>query len=977
MTRPTHYHWPTVALLRAATASSRAPIPHDLDDPDHVAEWLRTTWSEPRTAAVLGQTSPALAERVSALLAQPAARERDLRRAACSTLTYLLRWQGRSTPVDHLAGVATAHQAERTKVRLGTADQAVVRADAGWLGHIIKQLRDFEELAGRLTLQANNAAMVRGTRLVALGTAPLTADELAPLETSIRNTRIVEAAIGRAQQPVTAMAISEALTSGVGSPRLTGVTKKVSGLLASLVDLGVLLDSLIPPADVLDALRHVITALPEADDINGQALRSMRAELAAIHQDLATDHIAAASRMIALAEPGASPIQLVVDTALDADVHLPESVLAAARDAAEVLLRLSPYPQGYPAWAEYHQRFLDRFGDGAAVPLLELVADSGLGYPAGYSASALDAAARPFTSRDEVLLALIQKAAAAGDEQIVLTEPVINALTTAARHPPQLPSRIEVGVEVRATSCGSVDRGIFELAVTSAPRPASSMIGRHLHLLPGADRQALAATYEAAAPGALPVQLLCPPRRRRNENITRTGPVLPTTIDIAGSGNRSAIPLDDLAVTADTQRMWLIQVSTGQTVEPRVAHALEAGVHTHPLARFIAEINTARAAVYKRFHLGAAARLPHVPRVRYKKTILSPARWLLNTNDLPADAEGQDSALQIWCERWCVPQHVATVEDDRLLPVDLCHLAHRQLLIDRLNRTGRLELREAAAPEELGWIGRAHELIIPLLLGPNQVIPAPQPAPVVHAVARAVTTARLYGHPARFEEILLDYIAPMADTSQARWWFERRRTQANQHYLEVFLQPHQDHDIATELRALAGRLTDAHLVSELNLIEYGPPRRGLGPAQFPEILVADSAAAIAQIRAAAVGHAPAEALAAVSVLHIATAITGTASAGNALILSCVPQRSGPVARQLRDQAFELTDRPPAVLIKSWELRTLAIHALLAHGNPSTLFKRLAHQHITRALGPSREHEATVLRLARAAALRRIALDGRQ
>lgn len=954
MTRPTHYHWPSAVLLRAATAGSPAPIPHDLDDLDHVTDWLKTIWSEPRTAGVLTQTSPALAERVTALLAHPAAHDRDLRRAACSTLAYLLRWQGRSTPVDRLAGVAIAHPAQRAKVRLGTADRTVVRADAGWLGHIINRLRSDDALTEQLTLRTNNTTTVRGTRLTAIGGAPLTVDELAPLETSVRNTRIVQAVLRRVEQPLTATAICQALA--VSTPGSVAEATKVSGLLTSLIDLGVLLDSLIPPADALDALGHVIAALPEANDTDTPAFGGLRAELAGIHHDLAADPEAAARRMIALAGPlSPAPTPLVVDTALDAEVQMPESVLAAARDAADIMLRLSPYPHGYPAWAEYHHRFLHRYDDGATVPLLELVADSGLGYPAGYSASALAPATRTLTARDEVLLAIIQKADVAGNEEIVLTEPTINALATAA---PLLPSRIEIGVEVRATSCEAINRGMFELAVTSAPRPASSMIGRHLHLLPSPDRQTLAATYEAAAPGALPVQLLCPPRRHRNENITRTGPVLPHTIDIAGNGSRNAIALNDLAVTADTQQMRLIQLSTGHMVEPRVAHALEAGVHTHPLARFIAEINTARAAVYKRFHLGAAARLPHVPRIRYKKTILSPARWLLNTNDLPAVPEGQDAALQEWCTRWHVPKHLTIVEGDRLLPVDLHHLSHRQLLADRLHRTGHLELREAAAPEDLGWICRAHELIIPLLLDPEQATPAPRPAAsMIPTDTEMVVAARLLGHPARFEEVLLDYVSPLADTVQTRWWFERWSAPAGGQLLEVFLGPggRKAHDLAAEFRLMVDQLAEARLLSELSLIRYDPLQIGARFECFQAVFAADSAAAIAQVRTAADGQV----------------------AGDVLVLSCVPQGSGPVSRQLRDQTFDVSDRPPAAVITPWDVRASRTRDLTAPGDPAVLFTRLTRQHISRALGQAPEHEATVLRLARAAALRRISRDGRR
>ena len=176
---------------------------------------------------------------------------------------------------------------------------------------------------------------------------------------------------------------------------------------------------------------------------------------------------------------------------------------------------------------------------------------------------------------------------------------------------------------------------------------------------------------------------------------------------------------------------------------------------------------------------------------------------------------------------------------------------------------------------------------------------------------------------------------------------------------------------------MVDQLAKTHLFSELNMIRYEPHQIGAGFDCFQAVLAADSEAAITQIRTVTDGQAAAEALAAVSVLHIAAAIARTTAAGNALTLSCVPQGSGPISRQLCDQAFDLADTSPASVIESWDVRTGCIRDLPTPGSPSVLFKRLARQHIGRAFGPAAEHEATVLRLARAAALRRISLDGRR
>lgn len=74
------------------------------------------------------------------------------------------------------------------------------------------------------------------------------------------------------------------------------------------------------------------------------------------------------------------------------------------------------------------------------------------------------------------------------------------------------------------------------------------------------------------------------------------------------------ISIDDLAVTADADQLYLVPVSTGRRVVPHIPHALDITLQTPPLARFIAEVADARSAVFGPLDLGAAARtLPYTP----------------------------------------------------------------------------------------------------------------------------------------------------------------------------------------------------------------------------------------------------------------------------------------------------------------------------------------------------------------------------
>lgn len=111
--------------------------------------------------------------------------------------------------------------------------------------------------------------------------------------------------------------------------------------------------------------------------------------------------------------------------------------------------------------------------------------------------------------------------------------------------------RVEAAFEVHSPSTRALSRGTFDVLLTAVPRPGSSMAGRFAHVLPPEHQDALAATYDGA-PDGFTAQLVFPPRRHHNENVTRT-PLLPHVIELSGhqETDEATIPLADIAVTAD------------------------------------------------------------------------------------------------------------------------------------------------------------------------------------------------------------------------------------------------------------------------------------------------------------------------------------------------------------------------------------------------------------------------------------------
>ena len=1008
MARPkASYRHHGVALLRASTDPGGLDLPRDLDlaDPGEsagVLDWIGALWCRETVSDPIATASPALAAQINELTHGGSADPDHVRRAAFSLAFYLLRWTHRPTPFGLFAGTAFVRAASRPAVRWGGKDKIYARADAAWLAGIVGQLERQPALLESLAVTVHSAASIRGARCIAPG-PPVDHADLAgaPVEISARMSAPVRAALEAAVAPLTYMTLREQIARQFPA----AAAERIDTMLRGLIAAGFMTTALRAPGTVPDALGHVceVLAAANADQIpesarTAQAVQGIHEVLA----DPAPGHARVGERIGGLDRGEAAPLML--DTVLDCEVTVPEQVLAEARDAADLLHRLSPHPVGYPAWRDYHGRFRARYGTGDLVPLLELVGDAGLGFPAGYLGSGYERAPRKLSVRDETILELVQRAQA-DDSAIELTGLVIADLEAAGEilYAP----RAEICVEVRSATLDDLAHGRFQLSVTGTPRPGSSMAGRFTHLLDPGERDQIAATYAAHQDGAIAAQLSFAPRKRSNENLTRTPRLLPDVISIGEHRDPDphVITPQDLAVGADPRRLYLVHTPTGRLIEPRVSHALEAGVQTPPLARFIAEVATARCSVYKAFDFGAAAQMPYLPQVRYRRTVLAPARWRLTVRDLPGPAvpmSAWDTAFTAWRARWRVPDHVALTEDDRRLPMDLTHPAHRLLLRTRLDAAGRLELREAVSPDQYGWIGRAHELLIPLTLTRPVALSAvaltarvtrePEQLPG----ASSVLHARLFAHPARYDEILTDHLPELTNSVPGLdcWWFRRHREmtrpEADQ-YLSVYLRlsdPGAYGAAASAVHAFASSLQHASLCSDLALTTYHPQagRFGHGPAlrAAEEAFAADTTAALAQIRAARNDRVHRQALAAASMVAICAVLADSPDHSAAWMLEQLPRTGPRIPAALREQTLALIDPADGAaalatlpdgeaIAAAWSARTSALrryHAALAvQRDPLSIARSLLHLHHVRAVRVDPQTEQMTERLARAAALR--------
>ncbi|MFP8887732.1 lantibiotic dehydratase [Streptomyces mangrovi] len=1013
-----NYQWQGAAMLRATTNPNPADLPRtlDVDDPAVAREWLTRIWRREEVRQALRVATPALCGAIEAVIRGTQAHPRQVRKAALSAASYLLRWQHRPTPLGLFAGTAPVSVGSAPLVRWGAEHRVAVRADAEWVTDVILRLQESPALLRRLPLVANNAARERGDRLVAPGPpADGRARLPAPVEISVRNTRPVAAAMRAARRPV----VYDDLHAHLRSRFPRAAAEQIDALLGDLVTQHFLITSLWAPMTTADSFAHLCAELERLNADTAPGIGELVRELYAVRDEMAghqSDFAAPVSEGVVARMRALSPVTptpLLIDTALDCEVRIPQSVMDEVQAAVAGLYRTTPQPYGYQHWRDYHRRFRARYGVGALVPVMDLVSDSGLGLPAGYVGAERGRAPKPLTDRDEAILALVQQVLMEGRGELLLTDATIDALARAAGGDERMfVPRVEVAFEIHAPSTAALARGEFQLVLTGVPRPGSSMAGRFSSVLPPDQQDALAATYRGTA-DAITAQLSFVPRRRRNENVTRTPQLLPHVIELSGhrGADDQAIALADIAVTADARSLHLVQLSTGRRIDVRVPHALEAGTQTPPLARFLAEVATARYAAYKPFDYGAAARLPYLPRVRYRRTVLTPARWLLATEELPgrtASAADWERAFEAWRDRLRVPEAVAVVEHDQRLPVDLTHPVHRRMLRARLDHARILELREVPDGDARGWIGRAHEVWVSLgRTRPEDVDPGlPRPVAVVSAGqerhlpgAGSVLYAHLHAHPRRYDEILTRHLPSLlAEFGDAPplWWFTRHREtsrpEADQYLALAFHPTFGTYGRAAEhVHAWADSLHRTGLASDLALAGYRPQTGRYGHDEAMDaahrVFASDSAAALAQIRLTIRTDAVnPQALAAASLLDLTTHFAPSQAEGTEWLVRNLPQGTGRLDRRLRDQVLVLTapDGPSylatladgaevAEVAEAWRARATALEvyrkALARQREPLGVTRSLLHQHHVRALGVSPSAEAVTLRLARTAALR--------
>ncbi len=793
----------------------------DSRDRAQVEQYIAALTADERVREALAISSPSLDHALHTLFSGAPMKPAALRKLVLGATRYVLRAAGRPTPFGLMAGVAPVAFADGCRARVGDAHRGAVRPDGGWLLGLIRPWESEPALLRKLRVVTNGLAFRRGHRWV-LPFAPAPDEGDTPTsrteEVSVRDTPAVGLALECAGRPTVAGEIAERLMTAYPAVG----REIVEGLLIGLVQQGFLLTELRPPltrTDPLSYLRDVLTSAGESEKADTVArVAKLTADCAAEPLGAGVSRWQAAIGELRSLYRHDRPLQ--VDLRMDADVVLPREVLREAERAATALWRASAKNESVRHLTEYHGAFVERYGTGQAVPLMEVLdPHTGLGTPAGYEHPTSerqlptdDAGRNP--DRDAVLTEWALSAMATGQREIVLDDAALERLSGTVRRIP--PVAAELCAHLTAPSTADLERGEFSLVLsqTTGSVTPGGMFGRFAYLLDDPEPVAQLARDAAASacrPQAEPVLLDFQPMSGGAANVARVPAFWDRRLTVGcfpdAPPGATVRGVADVALAADEERLYVVDTATGREIVPQSATVLNFAL-APAAARLLREIPAMGRPVWSVWSWGALDNAPCLPRVRYGRTVLAAARWRLSDptlTDATATDEEWGRALDAWRARWNVPRRVSVGFGDRRVVLDLSAPLHRALLRRDLTRGGELAVHET--PEAGGhgenWLcdsrGDAYrsEVIIPVLPGhpadatartgtAEETVPRPAsrtPGTVpVRPVGkddrrhRSWFYGKLYTATAQQDEVLVDHLPRLLAAlpgDGGRWFFIR------------------------------------------------------------------------------------------------------------------------------------------------------------------------------------------------------------
>lgn len=795
-------------------------------------------------------------------------------------LKYYIRLSTRPTPYGAFSGLAIGNFAKNSNIYVSEISHHTKRArvDMEWLYGVIREIELNSEIRALLKFKFNDYVFENGDRIEKLNKTFLELNcEENELSTTIRNTQQVKIVRKLSRDFISFSELLQYL-----SEKNPGISQeRIKAFLDQLVDNEFLISEMRPPLVNTDTLRYVIHILEEIN-FNSEAERYLLL-LTDIEEEIDQYNLKPIGTGLHIFESIISKMKSVyecknclqVDTKLEMESNqLSYQVKQDLEEFVSAMLKITPQYKKSAEYTHYISLFLEKYGYGVTVPVLELLdPDKGLGAPSYYLQDANHSVAprQAKSLKEERLKALINRK-------------FVQSIKKKQK-------MIEIDDQDILYIAGDEDQGkyidhldflqSFELlllahpdhikdnenrfSVTLAPVFASDNIGKTF----GRFRDMFSEKETASLSKELVKQkeffsdyviaeIAEVPERGRTSNVSMNFSdydyqIMLSTNECEG---KKQLSINDLYIGVDrqTNQFFIKSKSLNKKVLVTMSSMLNPLSGSNAV-RFLREISFAC-----RFDIvSTIAKIVNIdyeycPRIVYKHVIIRPETWVISKDILNLENENREEFNQKFiqfCQKWNVPRYVLLTEFDNRLLLDLENPMHinEVYAIAKKDNSRVIKLAEMTCDfdEYAAKDKNAHpyvtEIVVPFVLSNNNAKPNRKYEYIltnsdVEKNALQVTTDerilipgqddwfyfKLYGYSKRKNELiayLYDKLENLITSHKVKQYFFIRYSDPEQH-LRVRVRSEKDMKfiVFDELMHLFERLRNAGLISEVIIDTY-------------------------------------------------------------------------------------------------------------------------------------------------------------
>ncbi len=381
------------------------------------------------------------------------------------------------------------------------------------------------------------------------------------------------------------------------------------------------------------------------------------------------------------------------------NITLPKKVCQEISEVIELVWNISAGISETDILNEYLSKFLEKYGSSRRVALLELLDEQrGLGIPKVYQKDRLSEEKNENEIRwiswlkNQLTLCLIED-----KKEIIITKDIIDNLIIKKPDKNKAFLSFDLFCNVIAKSAFDLDRGEYILYLFSNTQQAGNTFGRFLDILNVNVKKHLKDLYrkeEQLDKNYCFVETSYFPIHPRHANLTIHANLRKYCMDLT---KNNFISLQDIYVAANEQGFYFTN-KRGDKKFLFVANNVLAQQLTPISVRFLKDVTYHR---YKMLNFSFWKDLidsPFLPRIKYKKAIISPAQWYVNLTMLEIDKKDSLQKIQKrfinWIDKMKVYRYIFLNQGDNCILLDIKQKDHIEQMVSQLKKDTFIRLIE-------------------------------------------------------------------------------------------------------------------------------------------------------------------------------------------------------------------------------------------------------------------------------------------